>query len=77
MKCLSNAMFLGAHSGKNENDEVYYYGAFIDKSTNKPFNLYYSSMDFLKTLTPYKDYDLKFNLYKNKDNQWKLSTKDV
>lgn len=74
MKCFTNAMFLGSHSGQNENGDPYYYGSFIDKSNNKTFNLYFKSMDFLKPLTPYKDYDITFNLYKDKNNLWKIST---
>lgn len=75
MKCITNAMFLGSHSGKKEDDSIYYYGSFLDKTNSKPFNLYYENTDFLKTLTPFKDYDIQFNLYKDRLGLWKVSTK--
>lgn len=70
MKTKINVMFLGSRSGQNDNGDVYYMGQFLDKSSNSTFRLYYKDNDKLRTLQPYKDYELDVEFYINTKGLW-------
>ena len=63
MKCLINAMFLGAHSGTKENGDPYYYGTFMEHDSHKNINLYFDDNQDLKKYELDKWYNLPVELY--------------
>lgn len=67
-----NVMFLGWKSGVKDDGSNYYQGQFLDISSNNTFRLYFNSDTYLKTLTPYKNYDLRVKFYINSKGLWSV-----